>query len=199
MSLTKIVSTFAFVVTLTVAFSSSPMEVQAQSGSRSVGDVVGDVVGGVAGSSTRSAPSVVTDFGGTQETFGSYVAPTVGAPVEQFSGAPISSGPVYSSAPVSSDCGCGAPAPAPAPVVYSAPAPAPAPSCGCSAPALQPIASPCGGGGLGGGGCGSGCRGGGGCGCGGGNFGTLRRGPATGRSGLGGGGLFQRGRPCGCN
>ena len=64
MSLTKIVSTFAFVVTLTVAFSSSPMEVQAQSGSRSVGDVVG----GVAGSSTRSAPSVVTDFGGTQET-----------------------------------------------------------------------------------------------------------------------------------
>ena len=183
MSLTKIVATFAFVITLTVAFS-SPNEAQAQSGSRSVGDVVGDVVGGVAGSSTRSAPSVVTDFGGTQETFGSYVAPTVGAPVEQFSGAPISSGPVYSSAPVSSGCGCGAPAPAP--VVYSAPAPAPAPSCGCSAPALQPIASPCGGG------CGG--LGGGGCGCGGGHFGTLRRGPATGRSGL-----FQRGRPCGCN
>lgn len=167
MSLTKIVATFAFVITLTVAFSSSS-ELQAQSGSRSVGDVVG----GIAGSSSRSLPSVVTDFGGTQETFGSYVAPQAeysGAPVTtQYSPAPMSTGPVYSQAPVSSGCGCGAPVPAP-----------------------QPVASPCGGGG-----CGGGCAG---CGraCGNKDFGSLRRGAATGLRG----GLFQRGRPCagGCN
>ena len=175
MSLTRIVATFAFVITLTVAFSSSS-ELQAQSGSRSVGDVVG----GIAGSGSRSLPSVVTDFGGTQDTFGSYVAPQAeysGAPVTtQYSPAPISSGPVYSSAPASSDCGCGAPAPVAAPL---------------------PVASPCGGGcggGCSGGGCGGGCPG---RACGNKDFGNLRRAQATGLRG----GLFQRGRPCngGCN
>ena len=192
MSLTKIVATFAFAIMLSVAFSSSS-EVQAQSSSRSGGGIAS----GVAGSGSRALPSVVTDFGGTQEAFSgtqqTYIPPQAGVPVEtQFSGSPVvSSG---------SDCGCSAaPAPvsfaAPAPVSFAAPAPvsfaAPAPvaapvaaPCGCSAPAPAP--SPCGGG------CGSGCRGG----CGNSNFGTLRRGQPTGIRG----GLFQRGRPCsGCN
>lgn len=184
MSLTKIVATFAFAIMLSVAFSSSS-EVQAQSSSRSGGGIAS----GVAGSGSRALPSVVTDFGGTQEAFSgtqqTYIPPQAGVPVEtQFSGSPVvSSG---------SDCGCSAaPAPvsfaAPAPVSFAAPAPVAAP-CGCSAPAPAP--SPCGGG------CGSGCRGGGGCGCGNSNFGTLRRGQPTGIRG----GFFQRGRPCsGCN
>ena len=169
MSLTKIVATFAFVVTLTVAFSSSN-QVQAQSGSRSVGGSVG----GAAGSGSRSVPSVVTDFGGAQETY------SEGAPV-------ASSAPVVSSG---SDCGCSA-----APLAVASP-------CGCSAaplvvaspcdcspvPAPQPVASPCGGG------CGGGCPG---QACGNRDFGNLRRGPALGARGR----LFQRGRPCtgGCN
>ena len=59
MSLTKIVATFAFVITLTVAFSSSN-EVQAQSGSRG-----GGIASGVAGSGSRALPAV-SDFGGGQ-------------------------------------------------------------------------------------------------------------------------------------
>lgn len=151
MSLTKIVATFAFAVMLVVAFSTSN-EIQAQSGSRG-----GGIASGVAGSGSRALPSVVTNFGGPQQSYAAPQAQYSGAPGgTQFSGG---SSPVYSPAVSSgTNCGCSG---APAPISIAAPAP-----CGCSAPAPLPVASPCGG-------------------CGNSHFGNLRRGPATGiRGGL---------------